>query len=629
MNKKDFSQFSSSNRIKSNSAFDGNENGNILFDNKIWIVLHENGQVFYSNDRCKSELKLFEGDDLSKLNSEPDLESLIANICQNNYKNFSFELFVDDAGNSKNYNVELERIIIEGEKYFILVFNSSDDNSLLEDKITNLHEALECGQIPVIITDNNGKIIYATKSFETLLELDLDVIYNNHLSSVLSWYLNNEELANIQAAILKLKPWSTTIYLKGNGEENLVLDLKLNPASREGGIKHNFILTAHDVSYYYQKNKVIKKSEEKLRSIINNISDLLVIFKKAGEHFIYEDANDHFKELFNVIDQRSTKTLISDILPEVFYHKLQTSCTLMTRNKLKTVEFDCQGISDKHYAAKVSFVEDEKGSEEIYILSIRDITDRINHEKQIKEAYSKELQMNRLKTTFLQNMSHELRTPATAVLGYSEIIADCIETEEYEAVQEITKSLENVVGRLINLFSKIIEISEIESDEVEFNRVKLNCNKILKSIYEHKIEEARNKNIELELKLSDTHDLVEVDWCKFEKTLNYITDNAIKFTDHGKVQIKSFKRDDKIVISVQDTGIGMKQNLIDRLIQPFVQEDEDGLTREYEGAGLGLTIAYKYVKLMGGELNIESKKNVGTLVEILLPVSVPKGFIEG
>lgn len=621
MRGKNITSYNLSNNLNISTSHPGQVNDKILFDNKIWIVVHENGQIFYSNDKCKLELKLSEGDDFSKLKTEPHLQSLINNLNGNNYNNFNFELFVDNSGESKTYNVELERIVIEGEKYYTLIFNSPEESNKLESKISNLHHALEFGEIPVIITDENGKVIYATKTFESLLELDLDVIYNNHISSVLSWYLNNEELANIQASLIKGVAWSTNIYVKNGKQDNLVLDLKLNPVVNEEGNKKSFILTAHDVTYYYQKNMVIKKSEEKQRSIINNISDLLLIFKPQDDDFLFEDANNEFKSTFNLKNSDFTGRSLKRIVPIYFYEKLSTSCNLMRKNKLDAIEFDCNYDGKKHYTAKMSFIPDEVSQGYLYILSLRDITERMMQEVRIKEAYKKEIQMNRLKTTFLQNMSHELRTPATAVIGYSEIIKDCAENNDIEAIQEITHSLENVVNRLINLFNKIIEISEIESDEVEVNRVKLNCNKILKSIYDQKLPEAQNKGVDLSLELGEFHDLIEIDWVKLEKTIHYIVDNAVKFTDYGHAKISSKKIGNEIIINISDTGRGMDQKTIDWLLQPFVQEDEYGLTREYEGSGLGLTIAYKYTKIMGGEIKIQSEKNIGTSVNIIFPIA--------
>ncbi len=616
---KDTLPFNLLNRLSSNSQSDQDFHNKVLFDEKIWIILDDEGRITFTNNRCKIELGLYEGTDIPKLNTEPDLKTLIENLNKSNYNNFNFELFIGAGDESRTYNAALETIVINKRKYYTLVLNTLENSNKLEAKISDLHHALEYGQVPVLIIDDNGKIIFATKSFEKLLELDLDVIYSNHLSSVLSWYLTNKELAEVQGAIVKGRKWSASIYLNGESDDTQVLDLELNPIANDDGSKRGFILTGHDVSAYYQKNRLIKKSEEKLRSIINSISDPLLIFKIKNDEYKYEDANFVFRQLFELGNSELFHDNLKKLIPGKFYEKLITSTNLMLKNKLNSIEFDCLGPKDRNFAAKLTFQYDSNANEDLYILSLRDITERIANEKQIKEAYKKEIQMNQLKTTFLQNMSHELRTPATAVMGYSEIMQDCLDNGDYEAIEEITKSLEGVVKRLINLFTKILEVTEIESDEVELQKVKLNCNKIVKAVYEQKLKDAKSKNIELLLSLGNMNDLIEIDWLKFEKALHYLIDNGIKYTDRGSVTISTLKEHKTVVVRVTDTGRGMNQKIIDRLLEPFVQEDEDGLTREYEGAGLGLTIAHKYVKLMGGKMEVESERKKGTQINLIFP----------
>ena len=127
MNRKDFLHSSLSNRTNSTDESKDHAGSNILFDNKIWIVVHQDGTVFYSNEKCKSELNLFEGDSFSKLNSEPNLIAILENLKKYNYNNFVFETLIDSGLSAVVYNVELERIIIEKEVYYILIFNSFDD----------------------------------------------------------------------------------------------------------------------------------------------------------------------------------------------------------------------------------------------------------------------------------------------------------------------------------------------------------------------------------------------------------------------------------------------------------------------------------------------------------------------
>ncbi|PJA95433.1 MAG: hypothetical protein CO129_11745 [Ignavibacteriales bacterium CG_4_9_14_3_um_filter_34_10] len=598
-----------------------NDKRSKLNDGKLWFVVDSYGKIYYSNETGQKEINLSEGDNIFSLSCEPSFEVVFQNLIINKIQNFNFDVLLEHENNFSSYTAEIEATPIAGLDIYVVIFSSPFENSELENRINNLHFALEYGNVPILITDTKGKITYATKSFERLLELEIDAIYNNSLASVLSLNLGSQEIIELQTAILLGKSWNSSISLKNKENESSTFDLRLKPVIINGLEKRSFIFTAHDVSYYVQKNRMIKKLSEKQRNIINNISDLVLILKLVDDKIEFEDANDKYFQVFGINSSVRKEKKVSECIEEKLIDKMWTSINILKKNNLKSVEFDYESPEERHYASRITLMPGEKINEELLIISLKDITERILQEDQIKAAYKKEMQMNRLKTTFLQNMSHELRTPATAVIGYSEIIKECIETKDFEAVGEITAALENVVQRMINLFSKILEISELESNESEFENVKMNCNKILLSVYSQKKNESDKKGLDFNLTLGNFYDLIEVDWNKLEKALFYLVDNAIKFTDVGKVEFASRKTKNTVQIEISDTGCGMNQKTIDWLLEPFVQENPDGHTREYEGAGLGLTIAYRYIKLMNGKFFITSEKNIGTNILIEFPIT--------
>jgi signal transduction histidine kinase len=124
----------------------------------------------------------------------------------------------------------------------------------------------------------------------------------------------------------------------------------------------------------------------------------------------------------------------------------------------------------------------------------------------------------------------------------------------------------------------------------------------------------------MELDLEEKDYLCQIDWMKFERVIFNLVDNAIKYTDKGKIKISSKTTTDYVTITISDTGLGINETIINRLLEPFVQEEPDGHLRNYEGAGLGLTIAFEYTKLMNGEMNIKSSKNVGTEIFLNFPL---------
>ena len=146
---------------------------------------------------------------------------------------------------------------------------------------------------------------------------------------------------------------------------------------------------------------------------------------------------------------------------------------------------------------------------------MKDITDEILHQEQLKRAYHKEILLNKMKSDFLANMSHEIRTPFNAVVGFSEIVDESIETGDIDMLRELMDSMKEVLGRALNLFTNIVEVFQIEAGEVELDKVDLNCNQVVRNVYHKLFNEANKKNSILS-EVDDEECVIEVDWVKFE-----------------------------------------------------------------------------------------------------------------
>lgn len=606
--------------MKRDLDIDSINNGEML-SQKAWLIVDFAGNIKFSNDIFTQLFLHNEQTNLSQLNFEPDLFGIVSKLAEIDITNFE-NIFIFE-GNTKvyNYKVEIEKVKLFNAEYFILVFSHLEEQKLIEDKINNLHFALEYGKVPVMIFDNNGMISFATNTFEKILDFELDSFYNSHISTILSKHLLPEQIKKLEKSIENGVQWSETITLSIINEQNFFFELKLNPILNESGTILNFVLTAHDITYYISKNQLSQKSENRLKSIINNISDLLIILKQSNDYIYFENANDNFLKIFNLNKEEISYKRFEEVLPQMLVFKVKEEIEQLKKSKELNCKFD-YNIYDRAYFARIVIIEDVDSNENLYVISLKDVTDERDKRNQLDKLYKKELQVNRLKTTFLQNMSHEIRTPFTAIMGYSDILVESIQDKEYETVIEITDSLKNVLNRVMNLFENILEVSEIEAGEVILESVSMNCNQILKTVCDKKIKEAQYKGIGIELDLENHDYLCTIDWIKFERIILNLVDNAIKYTDFGKIKVSSRKTNQNIEIVIKDSGLGMNETIISRLLEPFVQEEPDGHSRNYEGAGLGLTIAYEYTKLMNGEMDIKSQKNVGTEILLKFPIKL-------
>ena len=167
--------------------------------------------------------------------------------------------------------------------------------------------------------------------------------------------------------------------------------------------------------------------------------------------------------------------------------------------------------------------------ESFIMVGFNNITEQQNYQLKMGAAYEKEVQLNKLKTSFIENMSHEIRTPFNAISGYAEILEDSIKSDDYKTVSELVVLAKDVLARVSHLFDHIIDMSEIESGEMVFDYVYLNCNQVLKSVYNKLKQRAKNKNIDLEIELAQEDVVIKTDWIKLEKVVYAIAENAIKY----------------------------------------------------------------------------------------------------
>lgn len=583
------------------------------------VVIDPEMKVIFSNQAFTQKFAVNESDDLSSFDAEPDLLSLVQGFSQSHYGNFSIDITVNPSTTSENYSVNAERILINEREYFVLIFNSLIEKKQIETRINNLHHALEYGEIPVIITDADGNITFTTHSFESILDTPIDVLYNNNLGSVFSFHIDSDDIEKLQESIKNKQVWTTTISSDHSKDKLRFMELKMNPVFIEDTNSYNFIVTAHDITNYVLKNRLSQKSAKRQKSIINNISDLLLIIKKKDNFLWFENANDNFFKTFSIDKTNVEHKKVERLLDKRLYEKVLDSISLIALNEGDYVEFTINDLFSRHYNGKITFSEDRYEKEILYIVSLKDVTSQLLYEEQLKRAYEKEIQLNKLKTNLLENMSHEIRTPFNAIMGYSEIIEDCVKEGDYDTIGELTVSVKEVMNRVLNLFSNIVEVSQIESGEIQIEREKINCNQVLRAVYNKKIEEAESKKLDFELDIEDENLVIETDWVKLQKVLLSLADNSIKYTAAGTIKLQSYAIDGFASIIVIDTGKGISNKELHKLLEPFEQEEE-GYTRNYQGAGLGLTLAYKLTSMIGGKFDIQSSKNIGTKVTLRFPL---------
>jgi PAS domain S-box-containing protein len=229
---------------------------------------------------------------------------------------------------------------------------------------------------------------------------------------------------------------------------------------------------------------------------------------------------------------------------------------------------------------------------------------------------------DRLKTAFLLNMSHELRTPLNSIIGFSGILLKHLpgplNTEQEKQLEMVQKS-----GRhLLSLINDILDISKIEAGELVPHYDPFNMTDLIENILKLVEPQAKNKRLTVVFKKSESEITVVSDKIRIRQILINLIINAIKFTSAGVVQVICIKEANSVKVEVSDTGIGIKEEDIDKLFNPFIQL-ENNLTRKFEGSGLGLSISKKLIDMLHGTIEVKSKYGSGSTFTLNIPLNMP------
>jgi PAS domain S-box-containing protein len=410
-----------------------------LPNNNPLVIVTSDFKIIYCNDSFRNKFKLDICDDFKKLNSNPEFFYLLKGFSDSRYKNISLDISLsaeDDDAYLQNYSVSIERVIIRSAQYFVLIIEPLAYRKELEHKINSLHNALDQGCVPVIILDQVGKITYATRSFEELLHKEIDNLYHQNLAVILFDEFGEENFPGLSNSIKNFTRWNKVVPLNKK-KSNEFWEFVLNPVA--GGVEfpRSFILIANDLTQHVRQSKTIEHSERKQKMVINNISDLLLIVESIGHAALFENANDNFCRIFGLDKSKIHLHKIDDFLPHKLVSQIHQSIQNLVQQKKTFIEFDYENVDSREYAFKITTIIEPEGNSNIYIITMKDITDEVLYREQLKKAISKEIQLNKMKSDFLANMSHEIRTPFNAVVGFTEIIDESIETENIEILKEL------------------------------------------------------------------------------------------------------------------------------------------------------------------------------------------------
>jgi PAS domain S-box-containing protein len=460
----------------------------------------------------------------------------------------------------------------------------------------------------------------------------------------LSWDIKNQIIVAIYynivfaAAILMN---NKSIYFLPNMYESVLFVLFLSIISVIGS-SVNFklrMLVAH-------KSFSVAQSEKKYRAIFNNTVEGLFQSRLEGKFITVN------KALVEILGYKSEEELMkADITRDIYKSpedRLRLLQELKVKNEIRNYRLTLKRKDGSDIYVRLNdrlIKDDEMG---IYCEgNMQDITEQVKAEEERKnvekalrtekaksDLLAKEATKSSLiKSQFLANMSHEIRTPMNGIIGYLSLL----EMEAFEDEKEMNQfvsSAKQSAESLLDIINDLLDLSKIEAGKLELDEIDFNLSQVIDDSVSMVLTKAKEKNLEISKEISDyTPLMLRGDNKRIKQIFTNLLGNAVKFTEKGSVKIfiKGKILDDglcEITASVKDTGIGIPENKMDILFKPFSQVDSSS-TKKHEGTGLGLVICKEFIKMMEGDIWVESRLGQGTQIHFNVKLKLQENYSYG
>ncbi len=508
----------------------------------------------------------------------------------------------------------------------------------LEDDLTKAKEiAEESEERFKNLAQNSPAIIY-----RILLKPEMKFDYVSPAATIITGYTPEEHYADPQLGYKLVHPDDRYILedstKKVNGEpvvlrwirkdgtliwteqrNVLIYDQNGNPVAIEG--------LATDITAQKDAEAALIESEKKYRSSESDLKKAQSVARLGSWKWNLNTSEVTWSdEMFHIfgIDKNSHTGSLGDVIrhvihPDDLHIVLPSNAPEFALKKPLEYRIIMPDKSIRYILAEAGETACDAKGNPLFLSGVaQDITDRKLAEIELLKAKLRAEESDRLKSAFLANMSHEIRTPMNGILGFTGLLKEPKLTGDEQ--QEYIGIIEKSGIRMLNIINDIISISKVEAGQVEISFSRTNIKEQLEYIYTFFKPEATQKGIQLSNRnaLQDSESIIETDREKVYAVLTNLVKNAIKFTPEGTIVLGCERKDRYLSFYVSDTGPGIRADQKELIFERFRQGSEL-LTRNYEGAGLGLSISKAFVEMLGGRIWVESEVGKGSVFHFTIP----------
>jgi PAS domain S-box-containing protein len=377
-----------------------------------------------------------------------------------------------------------------------------------------------------------------------------------------------------------------------------------------------------EISQRKKAESFMKKTEEVFKLMFENAPIGMLIVSKEGRVL---KANKAFCYTVGYDESEITGTGIKNFFAANSTNETKPTYIMIMENESLDIECRLTKRDGRKISAlmKTIRVIDDRGEMNNTLVQVLDITQIKKTQAELLLALDQAKESDRLKSAFLAQMSHEIRTPLNVILPSIPILADEVGSKDKEIIS-ILNAVDNAGKRLQRTIDMILSMSAVQSGNYKANFETFNIAEDLKNLAQEFRGVVKEKGLKLYFSNSCSNPEVSADRYTIGQVFQNLIGNAVKYTQagHVRISIEDYEAS-KIIVKIEDTGIGISEKYLKNLFAPFSQEDA-GQTRKYEGNGLGLALVKEYVNLNKGIISVTSEKDKGSVFSVVLEKKIIK-----
>ncbi len=495
-------------------------------------------------------------------------------------------------------------------------------------KIRKLTAGVEQSSNMIIITTTDGTIEYVNQKFSEVTGWSMEEVDGRKPSILKSGYHMRDFYEELWNEITSGKSWRGEIFNKKKNGDYFWDSSHISPIFDENGKISNFIAIKDDITEKKRIEDTLRKSRANLMSVIENNPDMICMVDFHGRMIVCNKSFEkHYHATWNYLPLPGM--ILENHQPVDIKIDSDNNMRQVLNGNILKFEMPLSSVPAEKYYEMFYYPIRVESRVVGFSTFTRDISERKLAEIQLIKAKEAAEEANRLKAIIMQNIGHELRTPLNGILGFSQILSEELKDPDY---REMAGLVSQSGKRLEKTLNSIMAISEIETNSIEVNPDMISLNQYLEMTATKFESDCNAKGLTMTFLQREQDIYAYADEYILNQIIFNLIDNGIKFTKNGGITLDSatMVSDGRkmALIKVIDTGIGISSDNLSIIFDEFRQGSE-GLSREYEGIGLGLAISRKLVNLMGGSIRAKSVIDEGTEFTIALPSSPVEEIANG